>query len=123
MYITFQRKNKGLLQTIIYKLNQNSLCHTYNTSYWPKLKFEVEFINSWNKFLWKAVVVLFSALTVTTTTFEFYKVNKEQEVASGQNLWSGNEHVLTAISESVKKGYVWMLDVAILKTALPFHTY
>lgn len=83
----------------------------------------MEFINSWNKFLWKAVVVLFSALTVITTTFEFYKVNKEQEVASGQNLWSGNEHVLMAISECVKKGYVWMLDVAILKTALPFHTY
>ena len=33
-----------------------------------------------------------------TTTFEFYKVNKEQNVASGWNLWSGNEHIQMAIS-------------------------
>lgn len=32
-----------------------------------------------------------------TTTFEFYKVNKESYVVSGQNLWSGNEHVQMAI--------------------------
>lgn len=75
--------------------------YIYNTSYWSKLQNQI-LVRSEIYSLLKQIAMESNGgsllgTNLKTTTFEFYRVNKEQHVASGEDLWCSQEHVQMAI--------------------------